>query len=203
MRDPQDNSERSKGRLQDSHLISRLMSADNSPFFLIDALFEETVKEQRMRFEVNHSFGWFVLVMAGLSWPVLGWTHWTWGLWAGLLAGASVMLHEVGHALVAWACGVRVKRIGFSKGGYIIREYARTRLRECLITLAGPGANLLLFLIFAMLPHKFGQWVSHMNLLLAIFNLIPIGPSDGSRLLHPRCTILPVALPVAEQRKAA
>lgn len=56
-----------------------------------------------------------------------------------------------------------------------------------LVGLAGPGANLLLAvvaaLLFKLFPLPLLQLVAFYNLLLAAFNLIPLPPLDGSRIL--------------------
>jgi Zn-dependent protease len=144
-----------------------------------------------MKVDVRPSFGLFVAVMVVLSCRAVGWPA---GLWAGLLVAASVLLHEAAHAVAAFSLGVRTKCLGGSlKGGYIIREYATTRLGEAVITLAGPSFNLLLCLAFLLIPSKFSWWVALMNLVLCVTNLLPLGPTDGARLLRPRCTMLPAA----------
>src|SRR5512142_1485901 len=143
-----------------------------------------------MRVDVRPSFALFVAVIVALSCRAVGWPA---GIWAGLMVTASVLLHEAAHAVAAFSLGVRTKTIGGSfKGGYIIREYATTRLAEAVITLAGPSLNLLLGLTFLLIPSKFSWWVAFMNLVLCVTNLVPIGPTDGARLLRPRCTMRPV-----------
>ena len=65
---------------------------------------------------------------------------------------------------------------------------------ETLVAAAGPGTNLLLALIFALLIRTGGvamtvematafASVVYINLLLALFNLIPLPPLDGSKVL--------------------
>lgn len=60
------------------------------------------------------------------------------------------------------------------------------------VALAGPGSNLFLALVFGMLVHFlpitnltiFLSIIVYANVLLAIFNLVPIPPLDGSKLLY-------------------
>jgi Zn-dependent protease len=80
------------------------------------------------------------------------------------------------------------------------RNFKKPVLGECLTTLAGPLANVLLALLTAIglgfwlghtsdaaVAHKItslGMSVIYMNALLAVFNLIPIPPLDGSHVMR-------------------
>ncbi len=68
------------------------------------------------------------------------------------------------------------------------------RMGEFLISLAGPGANLLIAVVFGLVirnatagfPQSFlaiSAYIVAINITLAIFNLIPIPPLDGSKIL--------------------
>ena len=79
---------------------------------------------------------------------------------------------------MAYFAGVRVKRIGLSwKGPYIVRE-AGTPMQNTLISLAGPGINLVLCALCWHLAETFA-WV---NGLLALINFLPLPLSDGLRV---------------------
>ncbi len=74
---------------------------------------------------------------------------------------------------------------------------------DALVSAAGPAVNILLALIFAALIHfshilglpelfvKIASYIVYLNILLAIFNLIPMPPLDGSKIL---VAFLPVKL---------
>lgn len=110
---------------------------------------------------------------------------------------ASVLAHEFGHSLVAMATGVPVRRITlFIFGGVaqLTREPRRAR-DEFVIALAGPAVSLLLaggFGAIWLLSRLAGWqslgmvtgWLATINLLLALFNLIPGFPLDGGRVFR-------------------
>lgn len=66
---------------------------------------------------------------------------------------------------------------------------------EALVALAGPASNVLLALIFALLIRaadvlpvstsflQIAFYIVHINVLLALFNMLPIPPLDGSKIL--------------------
>jgi Zn-dependent protease len=121
----------------------------------------------------------------------------------GLIVVVSVMVHELGHALVGMAFGLRPQIDLHGMGGttsWLLDPSAaqETReklspLRSVLVSLAGPGFGLLLgVLVVAVdrfLPTKpqivqtaiaDAKWV---NIGWSIFNLLPILPLDGGNIL--------------------
>lgn len=106
------------------------------------------------------------------------------------LAFASIVLHELGHAVVARKLGVRVSGIdlGFFGGAAKMVQLPRTANHELAIAAAGPivslalgGAGLGLGALFHV---SLFAWIGWTNLLLAGFNLIPALPMDGGRILR-------------------
>ncbi len=106
------------------------------------------------------------------------------------IAFASVVLHELGHALVARQLGVHVTGIelGFLGGAAKMANLPRTPRHELLIAAAGPAVSLMLggaFLgIGAALGAPFVASIGWINLVIAGFNLIPALPMDGGRILR-------------------
>lgn len=155
---------------------------------------------------------WNLSVLFGNIHP--DWTavlRWSTALLAALLFFLSVLAHELAHALMAQVQGIPVRNIIlFLLGGVanIQREPPSPRA-EFLITIVGPLASFVIGIFFTILGSLLGaqalQWMSStptavvgqlsplttillwlgpINILLAVFNLIPGFPLDGGRLLR-------------------
>src|SRR5918995_73043 len=116
---------------------------------------------------------------------------------SAVLFFGSVLVHELGHALVAQARGIRVQDITLFLFGGATRAKVDSRGPgdEFLIALVGPLTSGLLAGLFGIvatlgrdllsrpLVGTFG-YLAWTNLLLAAFNLVPGFPLDGGRLLR-------------------
>ena len=120
---------------------------------------------------------------------------WALAFLTALLLFVSVLLHELGHSLVALSQGVKVRSITlFLFGGFasVDRECA-TPMGAALVAAAGPAVSLALACLFlvlqvpaAQVAPALGQMVLQLgwlNLTLALFNLLPGLPLDGGLLL--------------------
>jgi Zn-dependent protease len=117
------------------------------------------------------------------------------GLAMALLLFASVLLHELGHSLVAKSQGINVNSITlFLFGGVAtIESESKTPGKMFQVAIAGPLVSLALALItgaivfFAPITNQvLGVLllrVATLNLVLTIFNLIPGLPLDGGQVL--------------------
>ena len=126
------------------------------------------------------------------SWPL--WEVWGAGFAMALLLFSSVLVHELGHSLVAKSQGTKVNSITlFLFGGIAsIDEEARTPGKAFQVAIAGPLVSLTLFGLLAVLSQlaapqsalaAISTDLSRMNLVLALFNLIPGLPLDGGQVL--------------------
>lgn len=116
------------------------------------------------------------------------------GLIASLLLFSSVLAHELGHSFVAMSQGIGVKSITlFIFGGLAaLEKESKTPEQAFLVAIAGPLVSLILFAVFFLietnipLPLSLQLVVSLLatiNLILALFNMIPGLPLDGGNVL--------------------
>ncbi len=120
----------------------------------------------------------------------------------------SILVHELGHALVAKWFGWPPEIVLFHFGGYAAYNPIRghTAGRSILISFAGPGAGFLLFgVVFGVLlipginlhplgPTTLADWVVQdlvwINLAWGLVNLLPVLPLDGGRISEEVCHLL-------------
>ncbi|WP_432971416.1 site-2 protease family protein [Dactylosporangium sp. CA-233914] len=125
-------------------------------------------------------------------------TTWLLGVAGAVVFLLSLLAHELAHALVARAFGIRVERVTLWLLGGVAEFGAEPpHARADLLTAgAGPATSALLGAGFAGIGvglNAIGApagvlavvfWLSGINLLLAVFNLLPGAPLDGGRVLR-------------------
>ena len=144
------------------------------------------------------------------DWPAG--STWSTAVAAGLLFFASVLAHELAHALVSRRFDIEVKRITlFLFGGIAqMEEEPREPRAELLIAIAGPVTSLVLGITFIFLGtglagENFSSllsenreealaglsplatlmlWLGPVNVVLGLFNMIPGFPLDGGRVFR-------------------
>lgn len=148
----------------------------------------------------------FTLILIGLStvqFPALfddlsTTAAWTAGTLAALTFFASLLAHELAHALMAQRYGVHVEGITLWLFGGVarLRDDAPSPTADLAIAAVGPLTSLALSAGFALLSVAAGLlgiggitlgvlgWLALINLVLAAFNLIPAAPLDGGRVLR-------------------
>lgn len=124
------------------------------------------------------------------------WVYIVMGIMSALLLSLSIFFHEFGHALMARKFNLPTERIHmFLFGGMAELKFRPMRpMHESMIAIAGPVFSIVLSLLsyfVAILIEPYSTPTAHvfyytalMNLLLAIFNVIPIFPLDGGRALR-------------------
>jgi Zn-dependent protease/CBS domain-containing protein len=119
------------------------------------------------------------------------------GILTSLLFFVSIVTHELAHSILAIRNNIRVKEITlFVFGGVSqITKEATTPRAELSIAIVGPFTSLALAGIFyglylllaganQILAASLMQWLALINVILAVFNLIPGFPLDGGRVFR-------------------
>ena len=106
-------------------------------------------------------------------------------------------IHELGHLLAGILCGMRPEKLEIKPYGVSVsfklfpKDYNikigksnKLEVKKILVALAGPVTNLLIIIVSLNLPLEFFKklMIIYSNILITIFNLIPIYPLDGGRI---------------------
>ncbi|MBV8346151.1 MAG: site-2 protease family protein [Mycolicibacterium sp.] len=124
--------------------------------------------------------------------------YWIAGVIGAAVLLASLLAHELTHAVVSRRAGLKVSSITLWMFGGVTRIEGepKTPKTQFWIAFSGPLMSLLLSALFAgvaavlraagvaPLAVAVAWWLSGINLLLALFNLLPGAPLDGGRMLQ-------------------
>ena len=157
---------------------------------------------------------WTLLLLIGYisweGWMAAGWFGAGWLFLYCIAIFTCVVLHELGHAMMARRFGVNVPRILLLPIGGMAEfdSIPRVPRQEIAIALAGPAVNALLVgilfaggvrfpegwdaLAFELSLPDFGRHLVLMNAIMGIFNLAPVFPMDGGRVFR---AVLAMKLP--------
>lgn len=104
-------------------------------------------------------------------------------LWGTILFPLFLWIISGGRSTFGWAKPVPVNYYNLAYGKY----------GPFIVALAGPGANLVLLIVFGLLarlspaetalPELFVT-IAHINATLMLFNILPVPPLDGSKILY-------------------
>ena len=174
------------------------------------------------------TFLFIVVLFAVQYWDMgaRGWQGALFGVAYVLLLFACVVLHELGHSLVAQRFGVKVRDITLWPIGGVARmeDIPRKPWQELVMAVAGPAVNLVIAAVLGVLavsllavgalgdimrlPELMREpaWQTLLlyllvtNLSLGLFNLIPAFPMDGGRVLR---ALLAMVLPYVQATRIA
>ncbi|HWJ81816.1 MAG TPA: site-2 protease family protein [Nocardioides sp.] len=125
-------------------------------------------------------------------------TYWLAGLAGALLLVLSLLAHELAHAVVARRAGVGVESLTLWMFGGVasLKGEASTPGDDFRIAAVGPAVSAALAVVaggawwvLETLGHDgvvaaVAAWLATVNLVLAVFNLVPGAPLDGGRVLR-------------------
>ena len=138
---------------------------------------------------------YFPFQVRGLSVPI----YWCMGGLAAVLLFVCVLLHELGHSLIAKREGIPVNRVTlFLFGGVAQIASSPTRpLVELKVALAGPLVSIAIAALCAWgssripldtpthaIAFAIARYLAVVNIAILVFNLLPGFPLDGGRVLR-------------------
>jgi len=157
--------------------------------------------------QIRIDYSWFIIFLL-ITWSLgghyfphyyPGWqflTYWIVAFSTCLIFFACVLAHELAHSLVSKAHGTPVRDITlfiFGGAAQIASEPEKPR-NEFLMAFAGPLISIVIAILFRFVVivmrdtlhpvAALAYWLSRINLILAIFNLVPGFPLDGGRILR-------------------
>ncbi|HZP34509.1 MAG TPA: site-2 protease family protein [Candidatus Acidoferrales bacterium] len=170
-------------------------------------MFRHTISLGRIfGIRIDLDYSWF-LIVGLLTWVLAAnyypqqfkdWStaeYWGMGLATAVMLFVSVLIHELGHSLVAQHLGMSVPRITlFIFGGVSqIATEPPSAGAEFAMAIVGPLVSLALAAVFWELEPVVAfsgpllaltQYLALLNFVLGIFNLVPGFPLDGGRVLR-------------------
>ena len=105
-----------------------------------------------------------------------------------LIVLCAAAIHEMGHLLAIWLCGGSISEMKIGVTGAVMQYDFAAKAgygKDAVIAAAGPAAGLLAACAARLLPYS-----EHLSLfaglcvVLSCFNLLPVLPLDGGRILH-------------------
>jgi Zn-dependent protease/CBS domain-containing protein len=159
-----------------------------------------------MGIPIGLDFSWF-LIFALLTWMLASsyypaefndWPpplYWLMGAVTAVMLFVSVLLHELGHSMVALWYKIPVRSITLLIFGGVAQIGGKppSAMAEFLIAIAGPIVSLALAVLFTLLKPAvaaveplwgLAKYLAYMNFALVLFNLIPGFPLDGGRVFR-------------------
>ena len=156
--------------------------------------------------QIGLDYSWFV-IFALLTWMLAGsyfpaefkdwppFLYWVMGALTAIMFFVSVLLHELGHSVVALRYKIPVRSITLFLFGGVAEIGAEppSAISEFFIACAGPLVSLILAVLFYTLQLLasgieplvgLAKYLAYINLALALFNLIPGYPLDGGRVFR-------------------
>jgi len=109
---------------------------------------------------------------------------------SGLVSAAipAVLIHELSHAVVLLVCGAKLSSISLEVFG-LEMDYSGLLSRASVFSaaMAGPAAGLAYALLAVNSGYAYLRLSGAISFMLSLFNLLPILPLDGGRMIEVFC----------------
>ncbi len=151
---------------------------------------------------VHVTFLLLIAFIGAQTWSTQGPEYALWTTLFVLALFACVLAHEFGHALMARRFGIKTPDITLLPIGGLARleKMPENPVQEIWVALAGPAVNVVIWAVLSLLfrtpigtdqlsgltvtPATLPAQLATLNLVLALFNLLPAFPMDGGRVLR-------------------
>ena len=131
------------------------------------------MKRQNKRCDINITPGFYLQCAFWLLFLPVQWV---------LALGVSVAVHELGHMVALRLMRVPINEINIAPSGVILQTPPLEIWKEILCALTGPACGLCLVLLYRWLPE-----LALFSLFHSVYNLLPVYPADGGRILLGLC----------------
>jgi Zn-dependent protease len=123
----------------------------------------------------------------------------------GILVGVffGILVHELSHKFVAQSMGFKSEykiweiglvlvlalafitkgRVIFAAPGFVVTEGLASVRERGIISFSAPFSNIMLALVFLAISAPWSTSAAYVNILLGIFNLLPLDPLDGNKVM--------------------
>ncbi len=100
----------------------------------------------------------------------------------------AVFVHEFGHLFIMWVLDCTPKKIKLIPASVqIVNSFSRGYKNDVIIALSGPVLNLVMFVTlyynYLCFKNEFTLYFALLNLLIGVFNLLPVKGLDGGTVL--------------------
>ena len=98
----------------------------------------------------------------------------------------SIFIHEISHGIMGKIFGLKIKNISINFSGLSLgfENFNISKIKKIIIYIVGPVINLIIAIILNYYNNEEYAFLIICNLLLFTFNILPIYPLDGGKIIY-------------------